>query len=65
MSQKQALKDEDIATTWMRGGGGTRMAFEADPDKTDPDGSDADGTDSDAADPDSDATDSDSDAQDN
>lgn len=61
MSEKQALRDEDISTTWMRGSA-PGVGFQADPDSTDPDGTDADGTDSDATD--SDATDSDSDAKD-
>lgn len=56
MSDKR-VTDEDITTTWMRGGK-TGAGFAADPDSTDPDGTDADGTDSDTTDPDSDTTDS-------
>lgn len=57
MTEKRALRDEDITTTWMRGGTGT-AGFAADPDSTDPDGTDADGTDGDTTDSDSDTTDS-------
>ncbi len=54
---KRTLRDEDITTTWMRGGS-AMSALSADPDSTDPDGTDADGTDGDSTDSDSDTTDS-------
>lgn len=50
MPEKRALNDEDITTTWVRGG--ATSSFHADPDSTDPDGTDADGTDGDAGDSD-------------
>lgn len=57
MTEKRTLTDEDIRTTWMRGGSGG-AGLSADPDSTDPDGTDADGTDGDTTDSDSDTTDS-------
>lgn len=62
MNEKQALRDEDISTTWMRDGRAAVSGLETDPDKTDPDGTDSDATDSDGTD--SDATDPDSDTRD-
>lgn len=50
MTDRPTLKDEDITTSWMRGGNSASNL--ADPDTTDPDGTDADGTDADSGDSD-------------
>ncbi len=57
MGDDRVLRDEDITTTWMRGGGAGTYS-QTDPDSTDPDGTDADGTDSDSGGSDSDSQDS-------
>ncbi len=58
MGDDRVLRDEDITTTWMRGGGVAGTSSHTDPDSTDPDGTDADGTDSDSGGSDSDSQDS-------
>lgn len=69
MGEPTTLTEEDIKTTWTKGGVATGPENLADPDSTDTDGTDGDsGSDSDATDGDSDGTDgdtgSDSDGQD-
>ncbi len=71
MEPSQTLTDEDIKTTWTRGGSSSGSVMEADPDSTDSDsdgtdadsGSDSDGTDGESG-SDADGTDSDSDTHD-
>lgn len=65
MTGSQVLTDEDIKTTWAKGGS-TGPTLQADPDTKDADGTDGDSTDATDGDTggDADGTDSDSDSQD-